>query len=150
MGLFNARIRYALAAAVDLAMQPGDRPVQSRDISRRQQIPAPYLGQILSALKAAGIVRSVRGAGGGYVLAAPSDRLTVLDVVSAVTEGENLFHCDGESSSAVPGQCVNAVLKGLEEDVQQRVIEGLRSTTIAALAAKKQRGDARLTMRHGI
>src|SRR4051794_25254776 len=91
MSFFNSKLRYALCAAVDLAMQPSTSACQSREIATRQQIPGPYLDQILASLKGAGLVRSIRGAGGGYNLARNPDRITVGDVVRALLRSERLF-----------------------------------------------------------
>ena len=60
--------RYGLRALIDLAQNGGEQPVSITSISTRQDISERYLEQLMSMLKKAGIVRSVRGAGGGYVL----------------------------------------------------------------------------------
>src|SRR5207244_7931601 len=91
MSFFNSKLRYALCAAIDLAMQPRSEACQSREIAARQHIPGPYLDQILASLKGAGIVRSVRGAGGGYNLARPPERISVGDVVRALMRSDRLF-----------------------------------------------------------
>lgn len=59
-------------------------PTSVRDIAERTGLPQPYLEQILLALKGAGLVRSKRGVGGGYVLARPPESITLGEVVSAV------------------------------------------------------------------
>src|SRR5205807_9446422 len=84
MPLFSAKLDYALRAAVDLALQPPDTACQSREIAARQGIRGPYLDQILAVLKREGIVRSIRGAGGGYTLAQDPRRIRIGDVVRAV------------------------------------------------------------------
>jgi Rrf2 family protein len=66
---------------VELARQDRGVPLQSREIAARQNIPQPYLDQLLVSLRRAGLVKSVRGAGGGYLLAAPADTLTVADAL---------------------------------------------------------------------
>src|SRR5438045_3699323 len=81
MSFFNSKLRYALCAAVDLAMQPSTSACQSREIAARQHIPGPYLDQILASLKGAGLVRRVRGAGGGYNLARNTSGIPVGAVV---------------------------------------------------------------------
>ena len=71
-----------------------------RDIAERTGLPQPYLEQILLALKGAGLVRSKRGVGGGYVLARPPDEITVAEILAAVDGplttlmGEH-DHCEG-------------------------------------------------------
>jgi Rrf2 family protein len=79
----SARADYAVRAAVHLAGSP-DRPVKGDVIAEAQGIPFPFLGAILRDLRGAGIVRSQRGAEGGYWLAAPAAQITVADVIRAV------------------------------------------------------------------
>ncbi len=81
----SARCEYALRAVVELAgnRQPGE-PLTALTIARRRSIPEKYLVHILLQLKRAGIVRSFRGAQGGYMLARSADSINLFDVVSAV------------------------------------------------------------------
>lgn len=79
--MFSTRDAYGLRALVELARQQPGTPLQSREIAARQNIPQPYLDQLLVALRRAGLVKSVRGAGGGYLLGAPADTLTVADAL---------------------------------------------------------------------
>ena len=69
---------------LSLALNGGDQPTSVRDIAERTGLPQPYLEQILLALKGAGLVRSKRGVGGGYVLARQPEKLTLGQVVAAV------------------------------------------------------------------
>lgn len=112
----STRGDYAARALVSLALH-GDEsgPTSVRDIAERTGLPQPYLEQILLALKGAGLVRSKRGVGGGYVLARPAEDITLADIVSAVdgpiAVGDfGLPHqagaCDHE------GQCVLLALWG--------------------------------------
>src|SRR5437899_11981769 len=119
MSFFNSKLRYALCAAVDLAMQPPAEACQSREIAARQHIPGPYLDQILASLKGAGLVRSIRGAGGGYNLARSPDRISIGDVVRAVLRNERLFsgHSD-EGAPDVNAPGVNWVVRDFEEKVE--------------------------------
>src|SRR4051794_14366248 len=84
MGLFSSKVDYALRALLDLASQPPGRPVQSREIAGRHEIPESYLNQLLVMLRRAGLVRSVRGAAGGYVLGREAHQLTAADVMQAL------------------------------------------------------------------
>ena len=64
--------RYGLRALIDLAQYSGEGPVSTTSISARQDLSERYLEQLMSMMKKAGLVRSIRGAGGGYVLAEQS------------------------------------------------------------------------------
>ncbi|MDD4986750.1 MAG: Rrf2 family transcriptional regulator [Dehalococcoidales bacterium] len=91
--------RYAVRAMLDLAAQSGDGPTLIKDISARQQISCLYLEQLFTRLKTAGLVRSVRGPRGGFVLARPPREIRFIDIVR-VMEG-----------SMAPVECVdNAML----------------------------------------
>lgn len=81
----STRGDYACRALASLSLHgEGAGPTSVRDIADRTGLPQPYLEQILLALKGAGLVRSKRGVGGGYVLARPAEAITLADIVSAV------------------------------------------------------------------
>jgi Rrf2 family iron-sulfur cluster assembly transcriptional regulator len=111
-------------------------PTSVRDIADRTGLPQPYLEQILLALKGAGLVRSKRGVGGGYVLARPPDEIDLAEVVSAVdgpiqagdfgrphTNGA----CDHE------GQCVLLAIWGDVGDRMRDLLEGYSLADLAAI-----------------
>jgi Rrf2 family protein len=79
----SARADYAVRAAVELAAA-GEGPMKGEAIAQAQGIPLKFLENILGDLRHAGIVRSQRGADGGYWLARPADRISVADVIRAV------------------------------------------------------------------
>ncbi len=81
----STRGDYASRALLSLALQPDDSgPTSVRDIAERTALPQPYLEQILLALKGAGLVRSKRGVGGGYVLARAPRDIALSEILSAV------------------------------------------------------------------
>src|SRR6201998_1236948 len=80
----SAKADYAVRAMVELAATAGDKPVKAERIATAQDIPLNFLENILGELRHAGIVRSHRGAAGGFRLAKPADQLTVADVIRAV------------------------------------------------------------------
>jgi Rrf2 family protein len=80
----SAKADYAVRAAVELAAASGDKPVKAERIATAQGIPLNFLENILSELRHAGIVRSHRGAEGGFRLAKPPEEITVADVIRAV------------------------------------------------------------------
>ncbi len=80
----STRGDYASRALLSLALREEDSPTSVRDIAERTGLPQPYLEQILLALKGAGLVRSKRGVGGGYVLARVPEQITLGQIVSAV------------------------------------------------------------------
>ena len=81
----SARIEYACIAVLDLARRNAvDQPVRLREIAQRHGIPSGFLVQILQQLKNAGIVRSTRGAAGGYQLTRSPRQITLANVVEAI------------------------------------------------------------------
>jgi Rrf2 family protein len=84
MALFTSKVDYALRALLDLTSCAPGRPAQSREIAARQDIPESYLNQLLVVLRRAGLVRSVRGAAGGYILGKEPRLITVDDVIRAL------------------------------------------------------------------
>ena len=96
----STRGDYAARALLSLALHASDRPTSVKEIAERTNLPQPYLEQILLAVKGAGLVRSKRGVGGGYVLARPPDEITLAQILAAVEGplttllGEH-DHCEG-------------------------------------------------------
>src|SRR5881392_2452065 len=80
----STRGDYAARALLSLALHGKDRPTSVKEIAERTSLPQPYLEQILLAVKGAGLVRSKRGVGGGYVLARAPEDITLAEIVSAV------------------------------------------------------------------
>jgi Rrf2 family protein len=80
----SAKADYAVRAVVELAAAEGDKPVKAERVANAQEIPLNFLENILGELRHAGIVRSHRGAEGGFRLAKPANEVTVADVIRAV------------------------------------------------------------------
>jgi Rrf2 family protein len=80
----SAKADYAVRAAVELAAATDERPIKAERIATAQEIPLNFLENILGELRHAGIVRSQRGAEGGFRLAKAPDRVTIADVIRAV------------------------------------------------------------------
>jgi Rrf2 family protein len=80
----SAKVDYAVRAVVELAAAPDEKPVKAERIATAQEIPLNFLENILGELRHAGIVRSHRGADGGFRLAKPADQLKVADIIRAV------------------------------------------------------------------
>ena len=80
----SAKADYAVRAAVELASAPDEKPVKAERIATAQDIPLNFLENILGELRHAGIVRSHRGAEGGFRLAKPADQVSIADIIRAV------------------------------------------------------------------
>lgn len=84
---------YGLICALHLAKRKGEGPVTGRDMASRERLPADYVEQILLRLRRADIVRSVRGAHGGYMLARPAQDISVREVIGATELTTFDLHC---------------------------------------------------------
>ena len=149
MPLFSAKLDYALRAVVDLALQPPNEACQSREIACRQNIRGPYLDQILAVLKREGIVRSIRGAGGGYTLARAPDRIRVGEVVRAVV-GEQLLLGGSDGAPNPESTGAGYIVRQFEEEVEARIGEVLDRHTVADLAGRKLDLDDTMSFMPGI
>ncbi|HEX6534952.1 MAG TPA: Rrf2 family transcriptional regulator [Gemmatimonadaceae bacterium] len=84
---------YGLICALHLARREAEGPVTGRDMAARERLPADYVEQILLRLRRAGIVRSTRGAHGGYALARPAAEISVRDIINASELTTFDLHC---------------------------------------------------------
>ena len=94
--------RYALRAMVDLALQADGGPVPRHEVAERQALSEQYLAQLFLKLRRAGLVASVRGPGGGYMLARGPDAITAGEVLRAVDETLAPVFCVSESEEDCP------------------------------------------------
>lgn len=134
----STRGDYACRALLSLALREDESgPRSVRDIAERTGLPQPYLEQILLALKGAGLVRSKRGVGGGYVLARPAEDILLSEILSAV-DGPIVLgdfgepHADGACDHE--GQCVLLAIWKEAGDVMREYLEGFTLASIAAVA----------------
>ena len=138
----STRGDYACRALLSLALHADETgPTSVRDIAERTGLPQPYLEQILLALKGAGLVKSKRGVGGGYILARAPEDIRLSEIVSAVDGPITLGdfgepHQDGACDHE--GQCVLLAIWNLAGEVMRTHLDGYTLASIAAMA----RGEA--------
>jgi Rrf2 family transcriptional regulator, iron-sulfur cluster assembly transcription factor len=111
--ILGTKARYAVMAMVDLTMHAGDKPVKLAAIAERQEIPLAYLEQIFARLRQKGLVKSVRGPGGGYRLARQGTNTLISEIVLAADESMKMTRC--ESSAA--GGCLASRARCLTHDL---------------------------------
>lgn len=137
----STRGDYAARALLSLALHGSERPTSVKEIAERTGLPQPYLEQILLALKGAGIVRSKRGVGGGYILARPAEEISLAQVVSAV-DGPIVVgdfgepHKDGACDHE--GQCVLLAVWGDVADHMRRHLDALHLADLVRMANGEQ------------
>ena len=146
----SLRSTYGIMAAVDLAMHTGSAPIQAKSIARRQGIPARFLEQVLHAMKKAGLVSSLRGAQGGYVLSKKPSDLSVAEILEALEgpflavagpNGQNHLRHSGKSS---------AVLTKVWDRVYEAERQVLAAITVEELAGQQRQLEQQRTLMYHI
>ncbi len=132
----TARVEYAVLALFELALGRADCQIQAREISTRQRIPLRFLEQILIQLKKAGLVKSVRGASGGYLLGREAAAITLKDVVEAV---------EGELTLLDPHLSTDSMVYLVWREVETDFLAKLSSITMQDLVRRKIRHDGILS-----
>lgn len=127
--------RYAVTAMLDLALHCEQGPVSLADISARQGISLSYLEQLFAKLRRFELVKSVRGPGGGYCLGAELAKISVANVVDAVSESLDATRCEGKGNCQDGQVCLT---HHLWEDLSSQIHHFLSDISLADLVA---RGD---------
>lgn len=122
----SSKARYAVAALVDLACQPAHQPTTLAAIAKRQDISVSYLEQLFARLRAGGLINSVRGPGGGYILARSSQEITIADIYGAVFEPD----VAPAAVPAVEGASLKAQMETLWHAIEREVARFLQSVTV--------------------
>jgi Rrf2 family cysteine metabolism transcriptional repressor len=128
---------YGLLAIIDVALHAMDGPVQSWQIAERQGIPKQYLDQLMLGLRKAGLIESSRGRQGGYILARPASRISILDIVTAMEGPLENINFQGKGGHALSP--AREALNSLWNDLFQTVGETLRRKTLDDLCDEHKR-----------
>ncbi len=139
--------RFAVTAMIDLALNNGTGPVTLADISERQKISLSYLEQLFGKLRRRALVTSVRGPGGGYNLASPTDQVSVADIIIAVDEPIDATQCGGKENCKDDKKCIT---HDLWTDLNKHLFEYLRAVKLSELVAKqlKKSSDVAVMQMH--
>lgn len=137
----STRGRYGVRAMLELAMSGGKEPVPLRDLASRQEISAKYLEQLLIPLKGAGLVKSVRGARGGYLLARHPDQVTLYDIVRSLEGPIAPVECvqDADYCDRVGG-CTVHLIWG---EMSRILVDYLNSLSLTELVRRQRETDMR-------
>ena len=116
----STKAQYAVRAMVSLSLNAGDAPMALKDISAREGISLTYLEQLFVKLRRGKIVKSVRGPGGGYLLARPAQEIQVDEIIDSVEESLVPVSCmDAKKGCACDDHCVtHNVWHGLGERIR--------------------------------
>lgn len=129
--------RFAVTAMLDLAINEGDRPVTLAAISERQEISLSYLEQLFSRLRKNGLVKSVRGPGGGYRIAADMKTISVSDIIRAVDEQIDATQCGGNENCQDEKRCMT---HELWTALNYKILDYLENVSLAQLVATQKGG----------
>ena len=135
--------RYGLRAVLDLAVHAGEETVALSQIAERQGISMNYLEQLIAKLRKAGIVKAVRGAQGGYMLAIPAKEISVGDILRTLEGDLNPVDCSIINKEE--GNCSNAdscVTKYVWKRISDSINEAVDAITLSELVDESKKMNA--------
>ena len=136
----STRGRYGVMAMVDLAKHGQGRPIALAEIAERQEISLSYLEQLFAKLRSAGLVKSVRGPGGGYLLGPGGDETRVSDIILAVDEPIRATRCTPGAPTGCRGSKSRCLTHDLWEELGNQIHLYLSSVTLADVVAQRVLG----------
>lgn len=133
MTVISTRSRYGLRLLIDLAERPEGETVDLHSIATRQAIPEKYLSKLAASLLGAGLLRSARGAKGGYALAKAPEDIDIYTVVETLEGRLSLLECSQDEGACPrsPGCGARSLWGGLEEAIRNY----LEAKTLASVAS---------------
>lgn len=135
----STRARYGLRALIDLGLYSEEEAVSIQSIATRQNISVSYLEQLMALLKKAGLVKSSRGASGGYRLGRPAKEISVGDVLRVLEGGLEAVHCPGNEED---GNCQDAnlcVAKYVWKRINDSITDAVDNLTLGELVEESYR-----------
>jgi Rrf2 family iron-sulfur cluster assembly transcriptional regulator len=141
--------RYAVMAMVDLASTSQGQPVSLADIAERQEISLSYLEQLFAKLRRGGLVSSVRGPGGGYLLAYAAEDTRVSDIILAVDEPIRATRCTPGQPFGCRSNKSRCLTHDLWEELGNQIYLYLSSVTLADVVARRVLGTSGLVSQEG-
>ncbi len=136
--------RYAVMALSDLARCSGDKPIPLADIAERQEISLSYLEQLFAKLRRGGLVSSVRGPGGGYLLAHGPEETRISDIILAVDEPIRATRCSPGQPFGCRSNKSRCLTHDLWEELGNQIYLYLSSVTLADVVSRRVLGTSGL------
>ena len=128
--------RYAVMAMADLALSKHKGPTSLSDISLRQNISLPYLEQIFIKLKNKNLVKSTRGAQGGYVLEKSANDIKISNIIAAVDEEVKMLNCKKESKKGCNNKSTKCITHNLWDQLDQHINDFFEKVKLQDLVKK--------------
>ena len=141
--------RYAVMAMVDLAQHGTGNPISLAEIAERQEISLSYLEQLFAKLRAGELVRSVRGPGGGYLLAHHRGETRIADIILAVDEPIRATRCTPGAPIGCRGNRTRCATHDLWEELGNQIHLYLSSVSLGDVCDKRVLGTSGLVQREG-
>ncbi len=136
--ILGTKARYAVMAMVEMSGREREHPVRLADLAKSQEITAPYLEQIFRKLKLGGLVVSVRGPGGGYVLSRGAEKIYVSEIVEAVDESLKMTRCDSHKTSGCMSNKSRCLTHDLWEGLGKHIHDYLAAISLSDVRSKKK------------
>jgi len=134
-------------AMVDLARHGDGTPVSLGEIAERQEISLSYLEQLFAKLRRSGLVRSVRGPGGGYLLAHDREETRIADIIIAVDESMQAVRCSPGAAIGCRGDRSRCLTHDLWEELGNQIHLYLSSVSLGDVCDKRVLGTSGLAQR---
>jgi Rrf2 family iron-sulfur cluster assembly transcriptional regulator len=138
----STRGRYAVMAMVDLAQHSNGEPVALAEIAERQEISLSYLEQLFAMLRKGGLVKSVRGPGGGYLLARDRSDTRIADIILAVDEPIRATRCTPGAPIGCRGNKTRCSTHDLWEELGNQIHLFLSSVSLADVCENRVLGTS--------
>jgi Rrf2 family protein len=132
----STKIRYGARAMLDLASHYGEGPIELKEIAKRENISLKYLEQVINPLRAAGLVKSIRGSKGGYSLAKPPSNICLYDVVEILEGPLNLLECLGDPKACQRVQF--CVTRDIWKEVSEAISKIFYAVTLEDMVSRKK------------
>jgi len=136
--------RYAVMAMVDLASSSKGGPIALADIAERQEISLSYLEQLFARLRRAGLVKSVRGPGGGYLLSRSAEDTRISDAIMAVDEPIRATRCKPNTGTGCQSDKSRCLTHDLWEELTHQIHLFLSSVSLADVVNRRILGKSQL------
>ena len=151
MNRFPIKVTYGIMASIELARHDRSIPLQAKSIAKQQGIPSRFIEQILQGLKQAGIVRSLRGAQGGYTLAQDPSQISLAELVHSMNGNEAMPSTANSSAGPLGKQGASStILSTIWAQVQEAEQAVLRVISLQSLVEQHQKLESQRSLMYHI
>ena len=134
----SARTRYGLMALIELAILSTGEPVMMKKIAENRDLPKKYLDQIFVALRISGLIKTMRGASGGYLLSKPASVMRVDEIIRALEGDINFIDCPTDNQGNPCGALDECAVKDVGDLLTDVINQALSKLTLEDLVNRQQ------------